>query len=550
MNIARSDIVRRAVQSDSVSESAPTVSAGEVAAGAEAPLSTPAAPGVVDHAAWMAAACFAVALLAMFHDTAGSMVAIWMRSETFAHGFLILPIAAWLGWRDRAILATIPARSAPLAVILVFGAGCAWLLASLLDVLVVQQLALVAMLIAGVWAILGNVLARRLAFPLGFLFLAVPMGLSLEAPMMDLTADWTVRLLRAGGIPVYQENRFFQLPTGSWSVVAACSGVRYIIASFTLGLIYAYITYRSPWRRLAFVAASLVVPVVANVLRAWGIVLIGHYSGMKYATGVDHLIYGWVFFGVVMMLLFWIGGFWQEQSPGAKAESSAPARMPGAAAPSSSPRAAAATAALALVGAIFAPALGTIAANTPSLVSIAPLAPPAAAGWMPEEIPDGQWIPGERGADRVVSAAYGRTDGTVVLFVRQFLDQTQGEELVAHGNPWSSPKKVWRVTGRNRAPGYPAEEAILSQSGSGERLLAWSWYWIDGQATANDFVAKLLEARQQLRFLPRSGARVYITTPLEPDEAQARSRLLSFVQSQEALLAGALAEGLAPAPSP
>ncbi|MGB0987070.1 MAG: exosortase-associated EpsI family protein, partial [Pseudoalteromonas spongiae] len=29
---------------------------------------------------------------------------------------------------------------------------------------------------------------------------------------------------------------------------------------------------------------------------------------MKYATGADHLVYGWLFFGVVIMLMFWIGG--------------------------------------------------------------------------------------------------------------------------------------------------------------------------------------------------------------------------------------------------
>ena len=53
-----------------------------------------------------------------------------------------------------------------------------------------------------------------------------------------------------------------------------------------------------------FIAASIVVPIVANWLRAYMIVMIGHLSNNKYAVGVDHLIYGWVFFGVVMMLLF------------------------------------------------------------------------------------------------------------------------------------------------------------------------------------------------------------------------------------------------------
>ena len=95
-------------------------------------------------------------------------------------------------------------------------------------------------------------------------------------------------------------------------MVEACSGLRYLIASLTLGFLYAYLTYRSLARRAIFVAVSVIVPIVANWLRAYMIVMIGHLSGMQYAVGVDHLIYGWLFFGVVMLILFWIGSIWRE----------------------------------------------------------------------------------------------------------------------------------------------------------------------------------------------------------------------------------------------
>ena len=58
---------------------------------------------------------------------------------------------------------------------------------------------------------------------------------------------------------------------------------------------------------MLFVALSVIVPIVANGLRAYMIVMIAHLSDMKLALGVDHLIYGWVFFGLVMLLLFWVG---------------------------------------------------------------------------------------------------------------------------------------------------------------------------------------------------------------------------------------------------
>lgn len=273
---------------------------------------------------------FTLTVFALFYDTAWSMVSIWIRSETYAHGFIILPISLWLAWEKRAELARMEIRPNFWVLGLMVPVGFVWLLSSLVDVLVVQQLTLVTLLVLGIWAIVGNIIAAALSFALGFLFLAVPMGEDLVPPMMEFTATSTVWLIQMTGIPVYREGLYFTLPTGHWSVVEACSGIRYLIASFTLGLLYAYLTYRSLPRRLLFVLASIIVPVIANTLRAYMIVMLGHMSEMKIATGVDHLIYGWVFFGIVMMLLFWIGSLWREEpveAPVAEASLCAPQSM-------------------------------------------------------------------------------------------------------------------------------------------------------------------------------------------------------------------------------
>src|SRR5690606_18637194 len=192
----------------------------------------------------------------------------------------------------------------PWALLLVAASGLAWLFANMVDVLVVQQLAFVAMIISGIWAITGTALTRRAAFPLGFLFLAVPMGEGLIPPLMDLTAATTEAMVRATGIPVYREGMYLFLPSGTWSVIAECSGVRYLVASLTLGLLYAYLIYHSLWRRLIFILMSILVPIAANSVRAYGVVMLGHISDMEFATGDDHLVYGWVFFGLVILLMF------------------------------------------------------------------------------------------------------------------------------------------------------------------------------------------------------------------------------------------------------
>ena len=352
----------------------------------------------------------------VFYETVASMVAIWLRSDTFAHGFLILPISLWLVWRRRDQLAGAVARPQPLVLVLTAGGAVVWLLAHLVDVLVIQQLAFVGILITGIWALLGTALAWQLAFPLGFLFLAVPMGDGLNPVLIDFTADTLEALIRMTGIPVYREGTFLSLPSGNWSVVEACSGLRYLIASVTLGLIYAYLTYQSLWRRSLFVLASILVPIAANSLRAYGIVMIGHTSNMTLAVGVDHLIYGWVFFGLVMLLLFWVGSFWQQPEPqhgrsrpGLQPEPKhAPQSDTSSDSPTTdAPRRFGMPAALLLVLAVTAlgPALAQALLRGDDTPPGADLQPPVAGGtWQPAADPGWDWSPQQPGADREAGA--------------------------------------------------------------------------------------------------------------------------------------------------
>ncbi len=268
-------------------------------------------------------------VLFWYWDTARAMVAIWARSDTYAHAFIVPPISLWLIWRRRDELALLRPEPTlwfilPLGVITLL-----WLMGELTAVNALTQFALVATLILAIASILGTRISRQIAFPLAFLLFSVPVGDFMLPRLMEWTAWFTVLALRASGIPVYQEGLQFVIPSGNWSVVEACSGVRYIIASVTVGTIFAYLNYVTLRRRLVFIAVSFIVPVVANWLRAYMIVMIGHLSGNKLAVGVDHLIYGWVFFGIVIMTMFAIGAKWSENAPEESKNRAMPTTKPG-----------------------------------------------------------------------------------------------------------------------------------------------------------------------------------------------------------------------------
>jgi exosortase A len=223
------------------------------------------------------------------------------------------PITLWLIWRKRASLAVTGTHPQLLSALLLL-AGAGFRLAARRTGGGQCAVAVCADLHSDFHRAGGARLAvaRCIAFPLCFLLFAVPFGDFTQPKLMEWTAHFTVLGLRLTGIPVYSEGQHLIIPTGSWSVVEACSGVRYLIASVTVGTLFAYLTYHSLARRLTFVAISILVPIVANWGRAYMIVMLGHLSGNKLAVGVDHLIYGWVFFGIVIMAMFWIGARWRE----------------------------------------------------------------------------------------------------------------------------------------------------------------------------------------------------------------------------------------------
>lgn len=468
-------------------------------------------------------------LLFVYRETALAMVGIWNRSDTFAHGYLVAPISLWLMWRNRAALSRVEVKPSVLGMLFGVFAGLAWLLGELASVDAVSQFALVGMLISLMWAVMGTSVARKFAFPMGFLIFLVPFGEFLFPTMMDWTATFVVGALRFFSVPVYVEGRSLVIPTGTWQVVEGCSGVRYLIASVVVGSLYSYLSYRSLPRRVIFTAVSVVLPVLANWLRAWGIVLLGHLSGNRLATGVDHIVYGWVFFGVIMLLLFWAGSRWQQEDVVENGAPHAAALHAGARLTASAAAAWTLVAIVALLA--WKPLLGQLTKDARQgavhFVSITP-----AAGWGAEagaRLP--VWAPSYSGMQGESKSAWAHDGAVVGLYVAYYRNQQPGKELINSENRvLISKDPVWRMTGHDAQsvklganPMTMLNTEMVSEAG---RLMVWNAYWVDGKWTTNDYLAKLYLALAQLKGGRDDSAAVMIYTPYAEGEPKPATHLL------------------------
>jgi exosortase A len=409
--------------------------------------------------------------------------------------------------------------------------GFAWLCGQVATVNAVSQLGFVGMLVFAVPCVLGENMARRIVFPLAFLFFAVPIGDFLLPTLMQWTADFTVQALRTTGVPVYREGQQFVIPTGRWSVVEACSGIRYLIASLMVGALYAYLRFRSTWRRMAFIGVSVLIPIVANWLRAYMIVMIGHLSNNELAVGVDHLIYGWLFFGVVMFLMFWAGSRWLE----ADASNVQLARVP-VAEPGQPGATALVLASLVIAAAVWPIGLQAIEQRmeTSSGVRMQPL--PSVGEWRAIDSELTSWTPVINKPSSVVHQTFSDGHSSVGIHIAYFRHQSRAQKLVsstnilaeatlAHGALWAveSKRPATLVAGAQR---FEAIETQLIGAQGSQALLAESWYWIDGRSTGNQYLAKFYTFLARLRG--RDDGAIVIVYAKEPS---ARSAIEAFTEN-------------------
>jgi len=506
-------------------------------------------PALAPAAIFVAAAAASVLLLL---PAWRSMAAIWWENETYTHGMLVPLACLWLGWRERARLVGMTPRPAPVALLPLAACALAALAGELAGINTLRHFAAAAALPALFVLCFGTAIARVLAFALGFMVFTVPFGDFMMPWLIDRTADVTVAALQLTGVPVLREGRQFVLPSGSWSVVEACSGLRYLLAAIPLALLQVHLNRRTLRQRVIFVAAVIALALVANWVRAWGIVMLGHLSDMRLAAGVDHLIYGWLFFGVVMALAFWVEGRMPDaprpapkasRGPEAAAATSSTVDRtgsPGIAAPdAASPRslrlAALASAATALLAGAPLAAHALQAAATPRV----------SLGLIQEALGHdagaaGDYRPGWHAARASIIGA--SPDGApAVLAAFQYHAQHQGAEMIGHAQgvlPRGDTEPRWSLirsssTRTASLPGAAAGGELNEHeiARGDRRWLVWSWYWVDGRTFADPGRTKLATATAMLAGRGDESVVFVAWTPLRDDAAAARERLAALLSS-------------------
>ena len=255
---------------------------------------------------WGKIAWFGLLMIACYAPVLRAMVAQWGSDPDMGHGFFVPVIAVYIVWQKRNELAAIKPQPNwwGLAVVIV---GAVQLIVGVLGVeLFLSRTSFVIVLIGAVWLLGGDLILKKLAFPLFLLFFMVPIDAviynQITFPLQLLASRLADGALTLIAIPVLREGNILELPNQRLSVVEACSGIRSLLSLTFLSLVYGYFFERKTWIRVVLFLSTIPIAIVANSSR---VTITGVLTQVKpdAAEGFFHEAEGWVIFMVALGIL-------------------------------------------------------------------------------------------------------------------------------------------------------------------------------------------------------------------------------------------------------
>lgn len=422
--------------------------------------------------AWAIAACW---------PSAAVLGTIWMDVD-HAHGYVVAAAAFWLIFRERQAINTAPARVSLLAFVGLLIVGLAWAVTWRAGLQALHLVLLPVMMGLAVYAAFGFAVASRLVFPLGYLYLGLPVWEIFGGTLQWLTVRVTDVILQLVGIPAHVEGNFVHLTDGIFEVASGCSGLHFFIVGLALAALLGELEKQSLFRRAALIALMTALAMVANWIRVVVIVIAGYATHMQHYLVRKHTGFGWIVFTVVVALFLWMS---RKMLSPVVAQSAAPdsSRQPVRPLP---------YAAAALILAIpLAASLITSVRESAPRPKIAIQLPPGTGAWHRASLAGATtWRPVFKGDPARSYVTYDDGQGhQIEAFGVVYTIQRQGAELVGFDNSLLGSMQTEGATQVVRLPFGRFQEVETTDS-RGSRSLVWYAYDIAGQTFANPLLSQ------------------------------------------------------------
>lgn len=464
------------------------------------------------------------ALLALFWRDAADMASIWWNSSTFNHCLLIIPILWWLVDQRKTELAKLEPKIWAPPFLWIGALAFGWLLGEAGGVSLVRHAALVMLLQGSVALLLGPAVTRGLLFPLFYMFFLVPFGEEFVPALQTVTAEMCMWLLGLAGIPAHIDGIYIATPTALFRVAEACSGVKFLVAMVALGALVSNLCFKSWPRRLAFMSASIIIPIVANGLRAFATIYIAHHGNLDFAASFDHVVFGWVFFGLVIALVLAAG--WPFFDRAADAQVIDGEKLKSVSGLALKPATAfSALALMVLMPLGWSNYIEHRASPVPPQIVL-----PDVSGWERVDYrPLRPWKPQFAKANHLLIGRYRDAAGQEVdLSIAVYDRQSEGRELVGFGQGAAGADGDWSWIGGCEAPSSARCERIATKDQHHREVI--SFYRVNGTTSGSGASIKFATLKARLQGGNQQAVAILVSAE-DKGRAKSRPAIDSFLKS-------------------
>jgi len=376
----------------------------------------------------------------------------------------------------------------------------------------------------------GWILFRFLLFPLFLLVLMIPLpGLvmkQLTLPLQLVSSRLATTFLQIAGIPAFRQGNVIDLGVRQMQIVEACSGLRYILALFALGVIFCYFFQRRPWKIVVLLAVLIPSAIVANALRVTGM---GIFPVLQ-VEGFWHAFSGWLIFIFclgILGVINWLLNKIQSEPPVEITPEvlSPPIRK--------RPLIVESYLLLALALVFIGGPLATGAAEAPPVKLRQSFAsfPLELGPWRGQHMPmDPEMVKATK-CDAYLNVQFSQPGAPPIsLWIAYYESQKKAggfvhsPKLCLTGGGWTE-----LTTGLEQFDNdHSVNSMVLQQMGT--RIIFYYWYMQRGRWVTSEYQNKLLMGYDGLMNRRTDGALIRLSTPVNRDLEAARERLQSFAR--------------------
>jgi exosortase len=264
---------------------------------------------------------FSLAYASNFHD----LILIWLDDPNYSHGFLIIPIAAWILWQRLTGAEPKPSSGAVPAP----WWGWVFLIAVLavratayeLNLQALERATILPAIACLTWAFGGWPLLRRVWLAIAYLVFMLPLPQSINnliaLPLQSLATSGSCFVLQLSGLWAIQDGNRINLSTPHGmmplDVAVACNGLRMLMTMVATAIAIIILVPLPTWKRIVLVVSVVPIALLSNMIRivttGWCYYLVTGSHAKEWA----HDISGWLMpvlalllVGVELIILSWL----------------------------------------------------------------------------------------------------------------------------------------------------------------------------------------------------------------------------------------------------